>query len=187
MDTVEATGTERRPEIRSAYEAYGPELRSYVTRDFGPRVAADDVVDEAFARLIRVTASDRAPSLVRPWLYRVAHNLAIDEFRRLRRLRRDGGGGDGREPLGSTPGRGADDIDAAISRTGIAEALATLPADARRSLLLSAAGYRGPEIAAMLGRSEGATRTLLCRSRRQLRMTLEARERGPDEPARPAA
>jgi len=44
-----------------------------------------------------------------------------------------------------------------------------LPTDDRTALLLSAHGFAGREICAVLGRSDGATRTLLTRARIRLR------------------
>jgi DNA-directed RNA polymerase specialized sigma24 family protein len=58
-------------------------------------------------------------------------------------------------------------------------ALAGLAPDARAALLLAAEGFNGQEVAASIGRSEGATRTLLCRSRVRLRLALEAQEGRP--------
>jgi len=52
-------------------------------------------------------------------------------------------------------------------------ALATLPADARTALLLSAEGFSGEEIAAAISRSHSATRTLLSRARVRVRLQLE--------------
>jgi DNA-directed RNA polymerase specialized sigma24 family protein len=54
----------------------------------------------------------------------------------------------------------------------LAEALRTLRPDARTALLLAAEGFTGREVAAAIGRSEEATRTLMCRARMQLRTTL---------------
>lgn len=44
--------------------------------------------------------------------------------------------------------------------------------DARTGLILAAQGYSGREIAEVLGRSEAATRTLMCRARRDIRREL---------------
>ena len=55
-------------------------------------------------------------------------------------------------------------------------ALAHLAPDRRAALLLAARGFSGYEVAGLLGRSEGATRTLLCRARLELRGILEATE-----------
>jgi DNA-directed RNA polymerase specialized sigma24 family protein len=48
-------------------------------------------------------------------------------------------------------------------------ALAALPTEARMALLLATDGHSGTEVATLMGRSEGATRTLLWRARRELR------------------
>jgi DNA-directed RNA polymerase specialized sigma24 family protein len=44
--------------------------------------------------------------------------------------------------------------------------------EARLGLMMAARGFSGREIAAALGRSEVATRTLLCRARQRLRNRL---------------
>ncbi len=47
-----------------------------------------------------------------------------------------------------------------------------LPVHERRALVLAATGVGGPEIARSIGRTPGATRTLLCRARAKLRERL---------------
>jgi len=56
----------------------------------------------------------------------------------------------------------------------LAGRLAALPDDVRAALLLSADGYSGAEIARRIGRSEPATRSLMCRHRRELRDSVAA-------------
>jgi len=53
-------------------------------------------------------------------------------------------------------------------------ALGELGDDARTALLMAAGGFNGMEIAEAIGRTGGATRTLMCRSRLQLRHRLGA-------------
>ena len=57
-------------------------------------------------------------------------------------------------------------------RAGLLASLADLGPDARAALLLSAEGFSGAEIAAAIGRTDAATRTLLCRTRVQVRSRL---------------
>ncbi len=52
-------------------------------------------------------------------------------------------------------------------------ALGELGEDARTALLMAANGFNGMEIAEAIGRSGNATRTLMCRSRLQLRHRLD--------------
>ena len=51
-------------------------------------------------------------------------------------------------------------------------ALASADPDGRVGILLAARGYSGREIARVIGRSEAATRTLLCRTRGSIRREL---------------
>jgi len=130
---------------------------------------------ELFGFLVRMTRAGRMPDEVRPWLYRVAANAAISRSRhgavwtRLvpRLLAR-------REPALPETEFLRTERDAELHR-----ALAEIPADARAALLLAAQGFGGHEIAASIDRTEGATRTLLSRSRAQLRLVLEAAEGRP--------
>ena len=86
--------------VTTAYGAYAAELKCYVAKAFGGQVVAEDVVHEAFVRLIRETSAGREPMLVRAWLYRVVHNLAVSELRH-RPARREPACRDGRSPGGS--------------------------------------------------------------------------------------
>ena len=61
-------------------------------------------------------------------------------------------------------------------RREIREALAVLPVDARTALMLAAHGFSGREVADAIGRSESATRTLMCRARITLRDHLTRTE-----------
>ncbi len=61
-------------------------------------------------------------------------------------------------------------------RAALVGVLADLGPGARAALLLSSEGFSGAEIAAAIGRSEAATRTLLCRTRTQVRSRLASAE-----------
>ena len=54
----------------------------------------------------------------------------------------------------------------------IRDALASLSETDRAAVVMAAEGYRGPEIARALARTQAATRTLLCRARTRLRGSL---------------
>lgn len=155
--------------VAAAYEAFQREIHSFVvqsTRD--PEVAAD-ITQEAFLRLLREVGDARTPDNVRAWLYRVATNLVINRAKhvavvdRVRRAwRRDEETFESPEATSLRAERHED----------LRLALGGLSADARLGLLLAAQGFSGREVAAAIGRTEPATRTLLCRARLQLRSTL---------------
>ena len=66
-------------------------LKSFATRMLGDALAAEDVAQDAFLALYRHL--EQVPSSAfRPWLYRVARNLCLDQLRRRKfklRLFRD--------------------------------------------------------------------------------------------------
>ena len=159
-------------ELARLYEAHRSELFGYLIRMTHDREVAEDLLQESFISLIREARAGRMPVDVRAWLYRVASNAAISRVRHgavwnrlVPRLV------DRREPVAPEAEVLRDERDTALHG-----ALAGLPSDARAALLLAAQGFGGHEIAASIGRTEGATRTLLCRSRVQLRLVLEAAE-----------
>lgn len=155
--------------IAEAYEADAGQLTAYVARNFGGRVVPEDVVHEAFARLVRDVTAGRAPLLVRPWLYRVAHNLAVDELRRPIRFETRVDDDPTRE-AGSPSAE--DEYETWSLSLELRRALGSLSRARRTSILMAADGYTGREIASAIGRSEPATRALLCRTRRVLRDVL---------------
>lgn len=69
----------RRSDLHPLFEEVAPGLRRFLTR-FGPAISPEDVTQDAFARLAAVPAgSVGAP---RAWLFRTAHNIAINELKR---------------------------------------------------------------------------------------------------------
>lgn len=154
--------------LSRAYEAWAPELLRYAAFRTRDPVAAEDLVQDAFVRLAIQVRSSRIPTEPRAWLYRVVHNLIISESRRAAVARR-------RSPELSEDLL-ADSAEAEMLASeqdqALVRALQTLSATSRTCLLLAARGYTGREIAVVVGRSEGATRTLSCRARRVVRSEL---------------
>jgi RNA polymerase sigma-70 factor (ECF subfamily) len=159
-------------ELSELYLQYRGEILAFLVPMTRDHEAAEDLLQDAFIRLIREARAGRMPDNVRAWLYRVAANLAISRGRRLatwlrtvpRLLDR------------SEPPRPDTEL---LHRERDAElhaALARLRPDGRAALLLAAQGFDGHEIANLIGRSETATRTLLYRSRIELRRLAEAAE-----------
>jgi RNA polymerase sigma factor (sigma-70 family) len=70
--------------IEFAYERRASQLWSYARRLGVDGSTAEQLVQEAFARLLQVARRGGIPDNVDAWLFRVVHNLAIDEHRRVR-------------------------------------------------------------------------------------------------------
>lgn len=148
-----------------AYDAYQRDIHGFLraaTRD--PDIA-EDLTQETFIRLLKEIQAGRTPDNIRAWLYTVATNLVTSRGRRLAVAERFKSvlaiRGSAESPEQETVRAERQDI--------VQRALARLPTDDRTALLLSAHGFAGREIAAVLGRSDGATRTLLTRARSRLR------------------
>jgi RNA polymerase sigma-70 factor (ECF subfamily) len=158
--------------VSTAFESYHAELYNFLRRSTRDEGAAEDLLQEAFLRLTREVDAGRTPEHIRAWLYRVASNLAISRGRR-RTTAFAWLGRYGPQSLGED----VESLEAGVlakERTSTIDAiLATLPTESRTALLLSADGFSGDEIAAAIGRSHGATRTLLSRTRVRVRLELE--------------
>jgi RNA polymerase sigma-70 factor (ECF subfamily) len=156
--------------VGEAWRAHHAELFAFLSRSTRDAAAAEDLLQDAFVRLTREARAGRMPALVRPWLFRVAGNLAISRARRgstalqwmQQQLRREPRTHESPESRAVRRESSAD----------IATALAALPPVARVALLLAADGFSGAEIAAAIGRSAAATRTLMCRARLTVRSQL---------------
>jgi len=63
-------------------------LRAWLAQGFGPRLAIDDIVQEAFLRVLRARTTGELQS-PKAFLFATARNLALDHFRRHRVSRTD--------------------------------------------------------------------------------------------------
>ena len=68
--------------IGALYDRYHLRLYNYVLRLVGDRDRAADILQEVFLRLLRTLDGIEKKSRVRSWLFTVAHNLVVDEYRR---------------------------------------------------------------------------------------------------------
>jgi RNA polymerase sigma-70 factor (ECF subfamily) len=169
---VPAERTDHADVVVAAYRAFQRDIHSFLRAAVRDPDAADDLTQETFIRLVREVREGRTPDNVRAWLYTVAAHLVTsrarraavaDRFKAVLALR------------GHVDGPEADAI-RSEDHSELRRALADLPADDRTALLLAAHGFTGQEIGRVLGRTEGATRTLLCRARIRLRERFASQE-----------
>ena len=65
------------------YDDYHEQLYSYIFRRVGDVETARDLTADVFRRFLQATAKGNGPEEnLRAWLYRVAHNIVIDHYRR---------------------------------------------------------------------------------------------------------
>lgn len=180
IQPVGAVGAQRRAAVDTAvvtaWTDHHQEIYAFLVRTTRDPQSAEDLLQETYLRLTREVRAGRAPDNTRAWLYRVAGNLATSRGRRIAASFR----GLVRIATAAGPARTADAPEAGYlqreSRSALLGALADLGPDARAALLLASEGFTGAEIAAAIGRTEAATRTLLCRTRLRVRQRLEPAE-----------
>lgn len=167
----EADGTVTAPlDLPALVETHATTLFRVANSLLRNRTEAEDVVQDTFLRVIE--NKNKLPEIrdLRPWLIRIAWNLALDRRRRTRPDQAD------EAFLGSlvaqtTP---ADQTlgEAQQMRLTLA-AIDRLPAPERQALLLGALGeLETAEIARIMNKSESAVRALLHRARTRLRQRM---------------
>jgi RNA polymerase sigma factor (sigma-70 family) len=67
------------------YVRYRSRIRAYVLGMIGDHGWAEDVVQEVFISALRRLRNTDTPIAFKPWIYEIAKNACIDEFRRLKR------------------------------------------------------------------------------------------------------
>jgi RNA polymerase sigma-70 factor (ECF subfamily) len=152
------------------FERHHDELLRAALRACRDPDTAEDLVQEALLRLMVEIDTRGEPLNVRAWLHRVIANLAISLGRRATVSRRHAGALVRRDEP-ATPEAIVLSLEA---RSALAAALGTLPEATRTALVLAASGYPGAEIAAAIGRSDTATRTMMSRARLRLRDSMAA-------------
>jgi RNA polymerase sigma-70 factor (ECF subfamily) len=64
--------------VTELFEAMRESVYRYLVMAFGHPSEAEEITQEAFLRLLRHLQNGRVVDHVRPWIFRVAHNLAVD-------------------------------------------------------------------------------------------------------------
>jgi RNA polymerase sigma-70 factor (ECF subfamily) len=156
----------QRQEFEALAAAQRPHLHRYCARMLGSAFEGDDVVQEALAKALE--AYSGAGEITRPkaWLFRIAHNAALDALRRRKRRET----GRSRIDLGAFVDKAA----AADARTAAEASLAAfmpLSATERSSVILvDVLGDSLSETAEVLGVSLAAVKAALHRGRERLRV-----------------
>jgi RNA polymerase sigma-70 factor (ECF subfamily) len=166
--------------LAEVYDSLSPALYRYALRLLGESQAAEDIVAETFHRLLVALRARAGPRQhLRAYLYRVAHNLAMDRHRRRAAKPEEVSfddlcAADGEDPAGSAEQRWLE---------GRArEALWNLTADQRQVIVLKyLEGLNNEEVAAALDKPVGAVKSLQHRALESLRRMLspeQEREEG---------
>jgi RNA polymerase sigma factor (sigma-70 family) len=154
--------------FEAIYRGYARPAYTLALRLCGRPDLAEDVVQEAFLKAMEKLTSYRGDAPFGAWLKRLVANSAIDRLRLERRWvdPEFAGVAEPQQSAGS---------EAQVEALGL---LARMSAPARAALVLhELEGYSHPELAALFGRSESYSKSLLSRSIARLRSLLEPEAR----------
>lgn len=158
--------------IASLYDRYAPRIYSYIYHRLSDPVTAEDLTGQTFLRMIEALRSDRGwRTSFSGWLFRIAHNLVIDHYRRRSQAEFS--------DLEDFPNIAALDSDPYRAAAAILDSDALLRAinelteeQAQVIALRFLEGYSITEVAVLLDKTEGAIKALQYRAVASLRRTM---------------
>jgi RNA polymerase sigma-70 factor (ECF subfamily) len=136
-------------------------------------VAAEDLVQETYARALGAGEQFKPGGNLKAWLFRILRNTFIDLYRRDQRARTEGGldtVGDERAPAADAAALPPQERE--LMGRELVQALALLSDEARLAVLLDLEGFSEAEIADCLGCAPGTVKSRLFRARAALRERL---------------
>jgi len=174
----QATSTTEKARLDGDFsELYRTHLRdvySYSYYRTGNHHDAEDLTEQTFLQAYRHFERAQRESRgrpLRPWLIRIAHNLAANYYRD--RSRRPQTQLEDAAVI-SAPHDTVDIVEGREELQAVLEGVSRLPDDRREALIMRfALDMDNKEIARALGRSEGATKVLLHRAIKQLEERLQ--------------
>jgi RNA polymerase sigma-70 factor (ECF subfamily) len=179
MATAEEAKQRLDADFSDLYRAHLRDVYSYAYYRVGNHHDAEDLTEQTFLQAYRHFERAQRESKgrpLRPWLIRIAHNLAANYYRdRSRRPQTNIDDAGALATAHTTEGLVQDRDDLQRILRGVQQ----LPDDRREALIMRfALGMDNREIARALGRTDGATKVLLHRAIRQLEGIVQADETG---------
>ena len=156
------------------YQNYHDAIYRYIYHHLGNAQTAEDLASDVFRRFLKALRNGGGPTRqLSAWLYRVAHNLIVDELRRYKH--RDHKSLD--EPFGDNLRDDAVGLDLlagnAIAMERVRHALMALTEDQRQIVVLKfLQGMSNAEAAEITGKTIGAVKALQHRGLDTLRAQL---------------
>jgi RNA polymerase sigma-70 factor (ECF subfamily) len=152
------------------YDEFQPLLYSYIYRRVGEVELAQDLTADVFRRFLQAMANGNGPNNhLRAWLYRVAHNLVIDHYRRAERHR----GQPLQEQLASDEAGPAALAEQQIQCQRVRSAMDRLTTDQQEVVALKFLdGLSNDEVAQITDKTVGAVKALQHRALAALRRHL---------------
>jgi RNA polymerase sigma-70 factor (ECF subfamily) len=164
-----------REALEELYLVHFDRIYSYLHMSVGNRHDAEDLTTQTFLKMLESIGRFRwraAPFSA--WLFRIAHNLAMDHFRAARRWQPE------EEVPEPDPGEGSaaeEEALESIGRQSMLELIEDLSHEQQQVLTLKFVfNFSNGEVATILGKTEGAIKSLQHRALASLQRQLEKQE-----------
>ena len=164
-----------RAALEELYLIHFDRIYSYLHVSVGNRHDAEDLTTQTFLRMLESIGKFRWQSApFSAWLFRIAHNLAMDHFRAGRRWQPE-------EEVPVPPGHeelsAEDEAMQSIGRASMLELIDGLSHEQQQVLTLKFVfNFANAEAATILGKTEGAVKSLQHRALVSLQKQITARE-----------
>ena len=164
-----------RDALEELYLIHFDRIYSYLHVSVGNRHDAEDLTTQTFLKMLESIGKFRWQSApFSAWLFRIAHNLAMDHFRAARRWQPEEEVPEPEPDESTSAEAGALD---AIGRKSMLELIEELSPEQQQVLTLKFVfNFPNADVATILGKTEGAIKSLQHRALVSLQKQLEKRE-----------
>ena len=156
---VEGAQRGDREALEELYLIHFDRIYSYLHVSVGNRHDAEDLTTQTFLKMLEAIGRFRWQSVpFSAWLFRIAHNLSIDYFRARRRVQTEG---EVPEVPGMEESSAEDQAMDSLGQAGMLALIERLSAEQRQVLTLKFLfGFANADVAGILGKTEGAVKSL---------------------------
>jgi RNA polymerase sigma-70 factor, ECF subfamily len=164
-----------RAALEELYLIHFDRIYSYLHMSVGNRHDAEDLTTQTFLKMLESIGKFRFRSApFSAWLFRIAHNLAMDHFRSARRWQPEE---EVPEPPGQEELSAEDEAMHSIGRASMLDLIEGLSPEQQQVLTLKFVfSFGNAEVATILGKTDGAVKSLQHRALASLQKQLQERQ-----------
>jgi RNA polymerase sigma-70 factor (ECF subfamily) len=174
---VERAQAGDRDALEELYLLHFDRIYSYLHMTVGNRHDAEDLTTQTFLRMLESIGRFRwGTAPFSAWLFRIAHNLAMDHFRSRRRWQPEE---EVPEPPGAAESSAEDEAFRLLSSQSMFDLIEGLSDEQRDVLILKFVfDFSNAEAATVLGKTEGAVKSLQHRALASLQKQMQTQSGG---------
>lgn len=160
-----------RDALEELYLLHFDRIYGYLQMNVGNKHDAEDLTNQTFVKMIEsIERFEWRKVPISAWLFRIAHNLAMDHFRAGRRWQPEE---EPPEPAGSEVRSAEEEAFHSLGRKSMLEMIQGLSEDQQQVLTLKFVfDFSNAEVGTILGKSEGAVKSLQHRALASLHREL---------------